>query len=56
MITYLRQTFEFRLTKAKHVRVKHCLDALETIYLVFKHHSIREVIAVPGELKFIFNS
>ena len=56
MITYSSQMFESRLTKVKHVQVKHCLYALETIYLVFKHHSTREVIAVPRELKFIFNS
>ena len=56
MITYSSQMFESRLTKVEHVRVKHCLYALETIYLVFKHHSTQEVIAVPRELKFIFNS
>ena len=56
IITYLRQTFEFMLTKVEHVRVKHCTYALERIYLVLNHHSQRKVIAVPGELKFIFNS
>ena len=56
IITYSRQIFEFMLTKVEHVRVKHCVYALERIYLVFKHHSTREVIAVPRELKFIFNS
>ena len=56
IITYSRQTFEFMLMKVKHVRVKHCTYALERIYLVLNHHSQRKVIAVPGELKFIFNS
>ena len=52
----MRQILEFRLTKVEHVRVKHCRYALERIYLVFKHHSTRKVIAVPRELKLIFNS
>ena len=43
------------LTKVEHVRVKHCVYALERIYLVFNHHSKGKVIAVPRELKFIFN-